>query len=68
MSSAICNNQFAKTKVHVPPRWVHAIHSIQPCVKSAWDFLQMKILKDVVQVNHLSRNIMKNAIDYMAII
>ncbi len=61
-------HQFARTKVHVALGWVHAVRNIQPCVKFAWEFLQMEILKDVVQVNHLSRNIMKNATNYMAII
>jgi hypothetical protein len=61
-------HKFARTKVHVPLGWVHNICNIQPCVKFAWDFLQMEILKDVVQVNHLSKNIMKNAIDYMVVI
>ncbi len=26
-------HQFARTKVHVPPGWVHGVRNIQPCVK-----------------------------------
>jgi hypothetical protein len=44
------------------------VQNIQLCVKFAWDFLQMESLKVVVQTNHLSKNTMKNAMNYMEMV
>jgi hypothetical protein len=44
------------------------VQNIQLCVKFAWDVLQIENLKVVVQTNHLSKNMMKNAMNYMAMV
>jgi hypothetical protein len=54
--------------MHVTLRLVYVVQNIQLCVKFAWDFLQMESLKVVVQTNHHSKNMMKNAMDYMAMV
>jgi hypothetical protein len=62
-------HRFVGTKVHALPRWVHVVQNFQACVKFARDFLQMNTKqKVVVQTNHLSKNIMKNATYYMVVV
>jgi hypothetical protein len=54
--------------VNVPLKWVHCVKNLQPCVKFAWDFYDVKNLNVYAQNNPLVKNITNNAKDYMALI
>jgi hypothetical protein len=52
--------------VHVPPGWLHAVFTLQPCVKLAWDFICVENLPNYMAAwMHVGVLAKSTAHDYM---
>jgi hypothetical protein len=54
---AFCLKQYAGTIVYVPPGWLHCVINVQPCIKFAWDYLDLQNLPKYVQSHQMHQHL-----------